>query len=146
MRIIAGLSLALVLTSSLAACATYHDDLMRAQTAVDEAQPDRALALLRRLEREYPRLDNDDRVRYAYLRGITDYRIGYRAEARHWLGIAQASDKSAPGALTSDWKTKLNEALAEMNEKVFDEGGMHLQNVRETRDDVKLGAKSVDTP
>jgi len=117
---------------TLAGCATYKDDLTRAQNAVEESQHDRAISLFRRMEQDFHHLDGDDQIRYAYLRGIADYRVGYRAEARHWLAFAEAGEKLRPGALQGDWKTKLSEALAEMNEKVFDEGSMRLTNVRET--------------
>lgn len=120
-----------LLALSAPGCATYKDELTRAQTALEESQHDRAISIFRRMEQDFTRLDTDDQVRYAYLRGIADYRVGYRAEARHWLAFAEAGEKLHPGALTGDWKAKLAEALGEMNEKVYDQGAMRLTDVRE---------------
>ena len=43
-----------------------------------------ALALWRALEADSDSLRPDDQARYAYLRGMTDYRLGFRADSRHW--------------------------------------------------------------
>lgn len=109
-------------SSSFVGCATYHNELVRSQQAHDDNQNERALALLRDLEPDLSRLSLSERAQYAYLRGMTDYRVGYRVEARHWLAIARAYDESTPGVLPTDWRSRTNAALDEMNEIVQTEG------------------------
>ena len=117
MRFVIALSLIV-----LASCATYHDELVRAQTAFDNNQHERTLALLRDLEPDVTRLPQPEQAHYAYLRGMTDYRIGYKTEARHWLAIARAFDEQSPGILPTDWKQRTTETLAELDGVVQTQG------------------------
>ncbi len=119
------------------ACATYRDELLRSQQAVEQGQHDRALALLRDLEPDMMRLPTPERAQYAYLRGITDYRIGHRADARHWLSIARAYEDASPGVLPTDWKGRTNAALDEMNQVVQSEGHPALAAQHKGVDDVE---------
>lgn len=114
--------------AATAGCATYQDDLQRGQQAFEQNQHERALALFRALEADAPRLSASDRAHYAYLRGMTDYRIGYRSEARHWLSIAHAMDGETPGSLPPDWAKRSSEALQELNEEVYGGGVQALTN------------------
>lgn len=98
----------------LASCTTYRDQLVRAQTAYENNQHERTLALLRDLEPDVTRLPQGEQAHYAYLRGMTDYRIGYKHDARHWLAIARAFDEHSPGILPADWKQRTTETLAEL--------------------------------
>ncbi|HET7539498.1 MAG TPA: hypothetical protein VFK05_06490, partial [Polyangiaceae bacterium] len=66
-------------------CATYREELNRGQRMYEENQYEQALALFRVLEEDTDSLRPSDRARYAYLRGMTDYRLGFRADSRHWL-------------------------------------------------------------
>src|SRR5579864_897979 len=91
--------MALASASSLVGCATYEDELAQSQRAFDASEHERALAILRVLEPESGRLVTSDRAHYAYLRGMTDYRIGYKIDARHWLGIAAAIEQQTPGSI-----------------------------------------------
>lgn len=113
--------LAFVASSSLAAasCATYEDELFRGQRAFELSEHERALAIFRALEPDTARLPVVGRAQYAYLRGMTDYRIGYRSEARHWLAIASALDEKTPGSLPPDWEKRMTESLQELNEEVY---------------------------
>src|SRR5438445_5785551 len=77
-------------------CATYTSELERGQQAFEKNEHERALAVLRALEPDQTHFDPPEEARYAYLRGMTDYRIGYRADARHWLAIAKAIDDKNP--------------------------------------------------
>jgi hypothetical protein len=61
----------------------------------------------------------NDQARYAYLRGMTDYRLGFRPDARHWLAIAKATEQEHPGGLSPDWKQRMEEALTDLNRDVF---------------------------
>ena len=67
-------------------------------------------------------LPQSEQAHYAYLRGMTDHRIGYKAEARHWLAIARAFDEQSPGILPTDWKQRTTETLAELDGVVQTQG------------------------
>ena len=112
----------------VASCATYQDDLQRGQHAFEQNQHERALAIFRALEPDAPQLSVSERAHYAYLRGMTDYRIGYRSEARHWLSVARAIDVESPGSLPPDWSKRSGEALQELNEEVYNGGVQTLTN------------------
>jgi hypothetical protein len=120
--------LCLALMLGVAACNTYADDLSRSQRAFEESEHERALAILRALEPDLGRLSLTDRAHYAYLRGMTDFRIGYKAESRHWLATAAAIEKQAPGSLPADWGKRMAEALKELNDAVYAGGIASLSN------------------
>ena len=110
------------------ACATYHDDLVRGERAYEASEDERALAIFRSLEIDTSRLSDPERAHYAYLRGMTDYRIGYKAEARHWLSVAAALEQQTPDSLPAEWKKRMTESLKEMNEEVYTAGIESLSN------------------
>jgi hypothetical protein len=116
-------ALVLLLTFCLAACATYREDLNRGQRFYEEHQYERALAIFRYLEPDLDSLGFNDQARYAYMRGMTDYRLGteFRPDARHWLAIAKAIEQEHPGGLTESWKRLLETALADLNREVYGE-------------------------
>lgn len=129
----------ILLWSSLSGCTTYRDQLVRSQQSFEQNQHERTLGLLRALEPNALRLQTPEQAQYAYLRGMTDYRIGYRTDARHWLSIAKAYDDSSPGMLPADWKARMNEALDEMNGVVYGEGYAALA-ARKSGDDEPTNA------
>ncbi|MGK3996908.1 hypothetical protein [Sorangium sp. So ce1024] len=115
-------------------CATYTQDLDRARGHYEANRFEQALALFRVLEHDMDSFSTPERARYAYLRGMTDYRLadlapqgtgvadprkGYRDNARHWLGLAAAIEKQTPGSISSEQKNRLNETLADLNRDVF---------------------------
>jgi len=133
-------------------CATYKQDLDRARkhyedNQVDQArknyeenQYEKALALLRVLEYDTDSFSPGEQAQYAYLRGMTDYRLSqsprlsqqpqqgssvadprkdYRSNSRHWLGVAAAVEKVTPGGLTPDEKTRMGDALTDLNKDVY---------------------------
>src|SRR5262245_52245362 len=115
---------------ALCACSTYRDQLARSQQAFDQPDYDRALALLRDLEPDLKRLSAPEQAEYCYLRGLSDYRIGYRSDARHWLALAKAYEDNSPGVLPADWKARVNEALDQLNTIVYNEGIAALTTAR----------------
>jgi hypothetical protein len=103
----------------LVACVTYREDLNRGQRLYDESQYERALAIFRVLEADQDSLTATDRARYFYLRGMTDYRLGFRRDARHWLALARATDHEYPGGLAPEWRERLERYLGELNREVY---------------------------
>jgi hypothetical protein len=124
------LAAAIVIASSLGsvACATYSDDLTRAQRAFEGSEDERALAIFRILEPDTPRLSDAERAHYAYLRGMTDFRMGYKAESRHWLSLAASMEAKLPGSLPPEWAKHLTDSLKELNEEVYTAGIESLTN------------------
>jgi hypothetical protein len=100
-------------------CTTYREDLNRGQRLYEENQYEHALAIWRVLEPDIDSLSDNDQARYAYLRGMTDYRLGFRPYARHWLGLAHALDKEHPGGLNQEWQDRLDKSLADLNNEVY---------------------------
>lgn len=130
------LAAALVLASlfALGGCATYKQDLERAEKHYSENRYDNALALFRVLEPDIDSLTPGDQARYAYLRGMTDFRLAalasagsgaadprkmFRMNARHWLAVAAATEKVTPGGLTPEERGRMDEALGELNREVY---------------------------
>jgi hypothetical protein len=110
------------------ACATYREDLNRGQRLYEESEYERALAIWRFLEADLDSLEYQDQARYAYLRGMTDYRLGggkggtdplFRAHARHWLALAKAIETEHPGGISEQWKGLMEEALGDLNAEVW---------------------------
>jgi hypothetical protein len=117
------LTLVLVSGLGLAACTTYQDDLSRSQRAFEHADYERALAIFRSLEPDvHSQFSVQEQAQYAYLRGMTDYRVGYKVDARHWLALAHALDSARKGVLPKDWRARLKDTLAELNEQVYNAG------------------------
>jgi hypothetical protein len=113
MRLYALLALAVL------GCTTYREDLNRGQRLYEQNQYEHALAIWRVLEADMDSLSDNDQARYAYLRGMTDYRLGFRPYARHWLGMAHALDKAHPGGLNQEWRDRMDKSLADLNRDVY---------------------------
>lgn len=109
----------LVLAICVVGCATYREDLNRGQRLYEENEYEHALSIWRVLEPDTDSLELNDQARYAYLRGMTDYRLGFRPDARHWLAIAKAIEQEHPGGLSQQWKDRLGEALKDLNKDVY---------------------------
>jgi hypothetical protein len=100
-------------------CATYHDDLQRGQTLYLENHYDQALAIWRVLEADTDSLSPAERSQYAYLRGMTDYRLAMNRDARHWLALAKVNNVANPGGLDAAALAQLDAALAELNAEAY---------------------------
>ena len=119
-----------LLTLLATACSTYHDELARGQRAFEQNEHDRTLAILRDLEPDLRRLSPPEQAEYAYLRGMSDYRVGYRSDARHWLSMAVAMEEASPGLLQAEWKDRSTEALKTLNDVVYTQGTSALTTSR----------------
>jgi hypothetical protein len=112
----------------LVGCQTYRDDLNRGQRYYEDNQYAQALALFRALERDTDSLSAHEQARYAYFRGMTDYRLArveggnderFDRHARYWLGLANAIDGEHPGGLQEHEKKRLTETLTDLNDKAY---------------------------
>ena len=127
-------------------CSTYQDDLARSQRAFEHADYERALAIFRVSELDsHSRLSVQEQAQYAYLRGMTDYRVGYKVDARHWLAIAKAIDTERLGVLPKDWRVRLKDTLAELDEQVYASGIETLAETQQEASKAKPG-KGDDAP
>lgn len=100
-------------------CATYEQELGRAEDHFTHDEHEKSLATLRALESDWTSFGVKDRARYAYLRGMTDYRIGFKADARHWLAVAAQIEREHPGALGANEKAVVEDKLGELNQVVW---------------------------
>ncbi len=121
-------TLLVIVAFALGGCATYHDELQRGQSDYEKNEHEKALAVFRALEPDQSHFDVTDEAHYAYLRGMTDYRIGYRADARHWLAIAKAIEDANKESLPTEWASRLKTTLAELNDEVYGGGMSALGN------------------
>jgi hypothetical protein len=110
-----------------ASCVTYAEELNRGQRHFQANEYERALAIWRVLEVDIDSLSTTERTRYAYLRGMTDYRMSMRADARHWLAIARAYETQTPGGIEESWRDRMKEALKDLDNDVYGGG----ENVRD---------------
>lgn len=118
------LALGVLLSLSVFAsgCQNYSDQLQRAQSYYERNQYELALAVVRNLEADQDSLSDAEAVRYCYVRGMTDYRLGDEVNARYWLGLSVAASKGNPHALSAEEQTRVDEALAELNAPIFGTG------------------------
>ncbi len=96
------------------ACSGVRDDLRRAETAFEEARYEDVEVWLADLEPSVARMEPAQRARYYYLVGMSAFRMGKRARARHALALCRAELESAPAALPPAWAHNLESALAEL--------------------------------
>jgi len=109
----------LLLPLSVFGCATYEQELARAEEHFAHDEHEKSLATLRALETDWTSFGLKERARYCYLRGMTDYRIGFKADARHWLAVAAEIERENPGALAPSEKQVVDDKLAELNKVVW---------------------------
>ena len=119
--VVAG-SLGAFASLSLASCVTYAEELNRGQRHFQGNEYEQALAIWRVLERDIDSLPPGDRARYAYFRGMTDYRMSLRDDARHWLAMARAYDQAVPGGIEDAWRERMNEALKDLQGDLLRDG------------------------
>lgn len=118
-RIFALIVLAVALGTSAVSCTTYKDNLSRGERLYQENKFGDALALWRLMERDVDALSRADQARYAYLRGMTDYRLGFRSDARHWLAIAKAIHDQEVASLDANAEGTTKTTLGELNRDVY---------------------------
>ncbi|MBX3249160.1 MAG: hypothetical protein KF901_18420 [Myxococcales bacterium] len=105
--------LLVVVSLVLLACGQLRDDLQRARAAYDIAKYEDAQVWLEAIEPEIGQLESYDRVRFYYLRGMTAERLGQRADALHYLSLANEGVQvaGARAGLTDEQRRTLEATL-----------------------------------
>jgi hypothetical protein len=139
------LALLVLPVALLFGCATYEQELGRAEEHFQHDEHEKSLATLRALETDWTSFGVKDRARYAYLRGMTDYRIGFKADARHWLAVAAQIDRENPGSLAANEKAVVDEKLAELNLVVWAGDVLAIEEAPGTKPVKKVTTTKDDT-
>jgi hypothetical protein len=71
------------------------------------------------LELDTDSLPPKERAQYAYYRGMTHFRLKRKLDARHWLGVALASEKQQSGSLEPDQLKLANETIEPLNKERY---------------------------
>jgi hypothetical protein len=106
--------LSVLLVFALSDCTTHADDLRRAQNAFAAARYEDVEVWLRDLEPELGRMDVEERATYFYLAGMSAYRMGHRACARHALALCREESAALKHGLPEQWRRNLDVALREL--------------------------------
>lgn len=111
LAVLLGLS---VLALSIGGCAAVADDMRRAEQSYETARYENTLIWLRDLEDDAPGMDLEMRARYFYLRGMTEYRLGHRADALHYLAVAREIASDGGAGLRPEWQQLMERTLGEL--------------------------------
>ena len=76
---------------------------------------------------------------------MTDYRVGYKSDARHWLAVASAIVQEVPGSLPEDWAKRMDDSLKELNEEVYAVGVQALSSDAPAKSRSTEDAPAADT-
>lgn len=107
--------LVLALTVALGGCATWSTEIRQAELAYDEARPQAALAWLDTVgDDNVGRMDVSDRVRYLYLRGMTEFRLGRRDDALYHLALAREVAGTEGVGLRREQRELMDRTLTEL--------------------------------
>jgi hypothetical protein len=98
----------------LSGCAALREDMLHAESAFDAAQYDESLVWLSDLEDDVPDMDVEMRARFYYLRGMTAYRLGKRADALHYLALAREVSGPRSEGLRPEWATSMTRTITEL--------------------------------
>lgn len=98
----------------LTGCGAALADLARAEHDYEDARYEAALEWLEDLEAHAPAFDEGHRVRYFYVRGMTEYRLDHRPAALHYLALASEMAGGDHVGLTGDEPEILERTLTEL--------------------------------
>lgn len=108
-----------VLAPLAGGCAAVHDDMQRAEASYESARYEDTLVWLRDLEDDAPAMNVELRARYFYLRGMTEYRLGHRADALHYLAVAREIAGDRGTGLRPEWRRMMDATLAELTPRTM---------------------------
>src|SRR5688572_29317030 len=92
-------------------CTSAATDLRSAQDLYRDARYEQAAAWLDALEPELQAMSSAERARFYYLRGMSAFRLGQRADALHYLALAQVLFTDAPDEIPPPWRPVLERTL-----------------------------------
>ena len=110
-------ALALALATTLG-CAGLSDDLRHARRSYAAAAYEDALTWLVAVEADIPAATRAHQATWHYLRGMTEYRLGHRREARHYLALAHVIVGDRGVGLQPQWRRTLALTLAELSSEL----------------------------
>ena len=113
-RAISQITLLRVLVSLACACTSLGDEVRRAEQAFSEARYEDVEEWLSDLEPNLGKMSTPLRARYYYLAGMSAYRIGQRAQARHNLALCREELAMSAEKLPESWMHNLESALADL--------------------------------
>jgi hypothetical protein len=99
-------------------CAGLSDDLRRARRSYASAAYEDALTWLVAVEGDIPAATTAQRAGWHYLRGMTEYRLGHRREARHYLALAHVIAGDRGEGLQPQWRRTLAITLSELGDEL----------------------------
>lgn len=98
-----------------AGCAQLSDEMFMAETAYEQARYEESDVWLEDLERDVADMGVDMRARFYFLRGMTEYRLGRRNGALHYLALArETAGEEGRGSLREDWVAQMDRTLLEL--------------------------------
>lgn len=95
-------------------CGAALADLNRAESDYDDARYEAAQEWLEDLEGHATAFDEGNRVRYFYLRGMTEYRLDHRPDALYYLSVANEMAGSDHVGLRGEQPEILARTLTEL--------------------------------
>lgn len=125
----------------LGGCAALSDDMRRAETSYETARYEDALVWLTDLEDDAPSMDENMRARYFYLRGMTEYRLGHRMQALHYLAVTREITGDGGAGLRPEWQQIMDRTLEELTPR-----GMSYRPPEATSSAAEAAPEEVATP
>ncbi len=125
LRAAMGRSLLVAVALGIAGCTSLSSDLQKAQSLYGDARYEDALAWLGQLEREADGMDDGERARFYYLRGMTAFRLGQRDDALHYLALASTLLAEDSSRLPDPWRPVMQRTLDEITPR---EASPHAQS------------------
>jgi hypothetical protein len=95
----------------LLSCSSTNSDLLAAQSLYRDARYEQTAAWLDALEPELRTMSTGEQARFYYLRGMSAFRLGQRADALHYLALAQVLFDNEPEDIPPPWRPVLERTL-----------------------------------
>ena len=95
---------------------SLRDELMQAQAEYNSARYENALVWLESVGWHEARMDERQRLRYLYLRGMSCFRLDRPEDARHYLALARESRKYSGVGMPDTWRRNMTRSLRILRE------------------------------
>ncbi|MAQ15160.1 MAG: hypothetical protein CMN30_10260 [Sandaracinus sp.] len=94
-----------------AGCSQLSDEMLTIEAGYREARYEDVVVWLDDLEPDVPAMDEPERARFFYLRGMAAHRLGDHDEALHYLALAREVAGPDGRGLREGWRAQLDETL-----------------------------------